>query len=78
MSDRIDILSGVLQGLHIIPLLFIIFINDNGLSIEISEFLLFAEDLRIFKVKFAYRCSPEVFDYDWSLKNNLHLNIQKL
>lgn len=46
-SDSVDICSGVSQGCRFAALLFLIFINDVSLQLR-SEFLLFADDLKLY------------------------------
>lgn len=47
-SDIIDVPTGVPQGGHLSPLLFALFINDIKRSIVNCQFLLFADDLKLF------------------------------
>lgn len=47
-SDFIDATSGVPQGGHLSPLLFALFINNIKKVISNSQFLLFADDLKLF------------------------------
>ena len=48
-SRVINVTSGVPQGSHLGPLLFNLFINDIGRVFENSSFLLYADDLKIYK-----------------------------
>ena len=49
VSDVIDILCGILQGSHLAPILFLTFINEVSLLYKDVEFLLFVNDLKLYK-----------------------------
>ena len=48
LSEKIDVTSGVSQGSHCGPILFNIFINDIKHVIEFSQFLFYADDIKVF------------------------------
>lgn len=81
-SKMIDVHSGVPQGSHLGPLLFLVFINDLVDIVKYSQCLLFADDLKIFKrIKTQLDAFHLQEDLDamttWCKNNKLELNIQK-
>ena len=72
--------SGVPQGSHCGPLLFNLFVND--ISIPNSKFLMFADDLKVFRaVESAYDAVLLQLDLDrlseWCSTNSMSLNVNK-
>ena len=57
ISREILVTSGVPQGSHLGPLLFLIFINDLPTVIQNSRILLFADDVKLF-YSFSTDCAP--------------------
>jgi hypothetical protein len=81
-SSSFSVLSGVPQGSILGPLLFNIFINNISAKINHSKFLLFADDLKIYRnIKSAEDCKVLQVDIDavqhWCSENGMELNIQK-
>lgn len=81
-SRSIKCTSGVPQGSHLGPLLFIIFIDDICNNIKFSQCLIYADDLKLFlKVNSIYDCFNLQKDLDhlcyWCMVNRLKLNVKK-
>jgi hypothetical protein len=75
-------LAGVPQGTTLGPNLFSILINDISAKISHSRFLLFADDLKIYRnIKSSEDCKALQVDIDavrqWCSENGMELNIQK-
>jgi hypothetical protein len=81
-SSYCSVLSGVPQGSTLGPLLFNIFINDICTKIHWSNFVSFADDLKLYHaVKSAEDCKYLQADIlsvkKWCLENCMKLNTQK-
>ena len=82
ISKQIDVTSGVPQGSHLGPLLFILFMNDVPDILSYSKCLMFADDLKIYcPVKSVLDATNLQRDLDklssWCQQNCLFLNIDK-
>lgn len=81
-SLPISVTSGVGQGTHLGPILFLLFINDIKSSFRYSQFLLFADDCKIF-VRTSSVADLSALQEDlnsffsWCNANGLELNISK-
>ena len=82
VSDYFDASSGVPQGSHLGPLLFILFINDAKNIVANSQLYLFADDAKlVIKGKWTGNCVELQRDIDsfigWSVRNGLDINLSK-
>ena len=82
MSDEIHVSSGVPQGSHLGPVLFLLFINDLCEVFVHSRFLFFADDLKIYNiVKNTDDCHLLQSDINrltrWCTANMMQLNTSK-
>lgn len=82
LSNEITVPSGVPQGSHIGPLLFNVFINDIAPCIRSSELLLFADDLKMYKVisdpNDCIALQEDIHRFEaWCRCNGMHINSSK-
>ena len=82
LSEPFLVNTGVPQGSHLGPLLFIIFINDVSHGLKFVKILIFADDIKIFSLvnnSYDQMCLQKDLDriYQWSLLNKLNLNCNK-
>jgi hypothetical protein len=81
-SDEYFATSGVPQGSNLGPLLFLLFINDIHLAIKSSQFLLYADDLKVFQAIRTIADSQSLQHdlellWKWSNDNHLPFSINK-
>lgn len=82
VSRSFNVPSGVPQESYLGPLLFILFINDIGKSFKFSNFLHYADDLKIFRqINDSYDSLLLQSDLSslevWCNRNRLYLNLFK-
>lgn len=81
-SNEIEVWSGVPQGSHCSPLLFNLFINDIDSCFQNSKFLMFADDLKFYRVVNCIK-DQNLLQADlnnlieWCEANRLYLNMNK-
>lgn len=78
----IEVKSGVPQGSHLGPLLFVLFINDLTTVVDNSEILIFADDVKIYKritsTHDSVLLQQDIDSFSrWCLNNELFLNVDK-
>jgi hypothetical protein len=81
-SDKYVVTSGVPQGSNLGPVLFNLFINDIVNCVKTSQILLYADDLKLYRIVNSQLDSKALqADLDeivaWSVKNKIFFNISK-
>ncbi|CAH2011323.1 unnamed protein product [Acanthoscelides obtectus] len=82
LSNPIAVLSGVPQGAHLAPILFIIFVNDIAQCFKFCSFLIYADDVKIYLPLSDNNSTLKIqSDLDqfvkWSEENRMILNTDK-
>lgn len=81
-SKPINVSSGVPQGSHLGPLLFILFVNDITYILKHLKILIYADDMKLFKEikneedRECFLSEIRIFD-QWCSKSLLQLNVKK-
>lgn len=82
MSNVIPATSGVPQGSHLGPLLFVLFVNDLANVISYSRILMYADDVKLYlHYKDPHDSAQLQSDlnslHNWSLQNDMAINFSK-
>ena len=82
MSRYINVTSGVPQGSHLGPLLFVLFINDVSIFLKHINILTYADDMKLYMEIGAtsnaimFQSEVDIF-HEWCNKSLLQLNVKK-
>lgn len=82
LSNFISVPSGVPQGSHLGPILFLLFINDLPRCINNSNLLMYADDVKLFLSSNNLNSCKDLQDdlnnfYKWCHRNVMSLNLSK-
>lgn len=82
LSSDITVTSGVPQGSHLGPLLFVLYLNDLPAIVKSSKILMYADDVKLFTTVRVSEDSISLQDdlnrlAEWCLVNGMSLNLSK-
>lgn len=82
LSDAISVTSGVPQGSHLGPLLFVLYLNDLPTVVKFSKILMYADDVKLFvslrNVDDSYILQDDLNRLSvWCNVNSMSLNFKK-